>query len=613
MKSPELHLFVIWDKGRKAAEARILDDIRRRFDVVCEKEVEFPCKASEGYCRFYGSRGPDLEEKVRFCGDGPCLVVIVRVRDEKTFVDRDGSSVNAMMFSSKKAYRRWCGGLFRVHGTLRRDEFERDVMLLTGHSAEEWERGVPGEIRMNLPPLDSLPVKTARLGGAKRARGAVRDAAIRLALAAVPSGKIRDRLRRKLACKAFGPSVRRKASSVGKGLVVSGPCSVTGTTSIGENVSLGGLFVFGGGKLSIGDGARIGADVNIVTRSGDGGGVSIGDEACIGPLATVLPGARIGAMAVIRPGAVVEGEVPPYSTYGDVPDGGDAHSVAAAMSGIDVLETIADRRSGLLHRCVLSGTWHGRPCIVKWTNNDPESLANEYEVGKAFYAASSGLSPEMYSLWRDGDYAVCVMERMSGRLLSDYMKDISDDAEKIRDMARQVDGLLVTMRRIGMCHRDLHAGNIFVTDDGTAKLFDFQNSIIPSGRPDPLSHALRASRAYLYKYRSAERPVIGLFNDRMHLLAQLGEGNRLRKALEDLCRDGDADCDYYCPPGVFRALRFMLRSVGVAFKMRFSHPKGAAADKLREKSMATVPTLRYWMRHGVTGKAGFVGGRRKER
>ena len=613
MKDSELHLFVIWDKGRRVAEARVLGDIRRRFDVVCEKEVEFPCKASEGYCRFYGSRGPDLEEKARFCGEGPCLVVIARVRDTKTFVDTDGRSVNAAMFSSKKAYRRWCGGLFRVHGTLRRDEFERDVMLLTGHSAAEWERGTPEDIHMNLPPLDSIPVQTVRLGGAKRARGAARAAAIRLALAAVPAGRIRDRLQRALAGTAFGTSVRRKASHAGKGLVVSGPCAITGTTSIGENVSLGGLFVFGGGKLSIGDGARIGADVNIVTRSDGGGDVSIGDEACIGPLATILPGARIGAMAVVRPGAVVQGEVPTCSTYGDGPDQGDEHSVAVAMSGIEVLETIADRRSGLLHRCVLSGTWRGRPCIVKWTNNDPESLVNEYEVGRAFHSASSGLSPEMYSLWRDGDYAVCVMERMSGRLLTDFIAEASGDAAKIRDMARQVDGLLIAMRRIGMCHRDLHPNNIFVTDDGTAKLFDFQNSIIPSGRPDPLSHALRTSRAYLYKYRSVERPVIGLFNDRMHLLAQLGEGNPLRNALEELCPEGTGGYDYYCPPGAFRALRFALRSVGVALKSRFSRPKGAAADKLREKRTATMPTLRYWMRHGVAGKAGYVDGGRKER
>lgn len=152
----ELHLFVIWSKGRFAQD-RILADIRSRFEVVHVCEIAFPGKAAECYCRFYNTRRFNVRKKVSRCGKGPFLVVIVRVGDSRTVTDQYGKTVNAAMYGCKDIYRQWCGGKFRVHGTLQSSEFERDVRLLTGHSADEWELGVPDEISMDLPPFDSIP------------------------------------------------------------------------------------------------------------------------------------------------------------------------------------------------------------------------------------------------------------------------------------------------------------------------------------------------------------------------------------------------------------------------------------------------------------------------
>ena len=152
----ETHLFVIWQKGRFAA-ARILEDIRKSFDIVHICEVHFPGKAVECYCQFYNTRCFNVRKKVSRCGNGPFLVVIVRVKDVRHVVDQYGKRVNALMYRKKSLYRQWCGGKYRVHGTLEQLEYNRDVYLLTGHTAEEWGNGVPSEIHMELPPFDSLP------------------------------------------------------------------------------------------------------------------------------------------------------------------------------------------------------------------------------------------------------------------------------------------------------------------------------------------------------------------------------------------------------------------------------------------------------------------------
>lgn len=152
----ESHLFVIWSKGR-FLEERILADIRGHFEVVHVCEVSFPGKASRCYCRFYNTRRFNVRKKVLRCGKGPFLVVIVKVRDLRTVQDRYGKTVNALMYERKDVYRGWCGGKYRVHGTLKTSEYERDVYRLTGHTAGEWEAGIPDDIHMELPPFESLP------------------------------------------------------------------------------------------------------------------------------------------------------------------------------------------------------------------------------------------------------------------------------------------------------------------------------------------------------------------------------------------------------------------------------------------------------------------------
>lgn len=154
---PELHLFVLWEKARRA-EARILEDLGRQenVEVVGKWELSFSGNAAEAYPVFYGGKKPmDGRMKVRKCGAGGFLLVVVRVlnpsygsrwaRDDKYYL------ANELMYDLKSRYREWAGRKHRVHGTTDREEFARDIFLLTGHTADEWELGVPDDIRLNIP------------------------------------------------------------------------------------------------------------------------------------------------------------------------------------------------------------------------------------------------------------------------------------------------------------------------------------------------------------------------------------------------------------------------------------------------------------------------------
>jgi len=155
--TPELHLFVLWEKARRV-EARILEDLGQQKDieVVGKWELAFSGSAAEAYPAFYGGKKPlDGRLKVRKCGSGGFLLIVVRnlnpsygsrwARDEKYYI------ANELMYDLKVRYREWAGRKHRVHSTTSRKEFARDIFLLTGHTAEEWERGVPDDVRLNIP------------------------------------------------------------------------------------------------------------------------------------------------------------------------------------------------------------------------------------------------------------------------------------------------------------------------------------------------------------------------------------------------------------------------------------------------------------------------------
>ena len=154
---PELHLFVIWSAARHL-EDKILADMRRHLEIVWQGEFPIEGRARDFYRRFYAHMRLDGKRKAKSCGKGPYLLVIVRDANPEYVKAPNGVMENRLMLELKTRYREWAIRGYKVHGTLMREEFARDVRLLTGHTAEEWERGIPeGAIAPDLPPLSSLP------------------------------------------------------------------------------------------------------------------------------------------------------------------------------------------------------------------------------------------------------------------------------------------------------------------------------------------------------------------------------------------------------------------------------------------------------------------------
>ena len=155
MAEPELQLLVLWPKALRAA-GRILADVPNRVELVWTGELRFAGDPALAYRRFYGPSLPSERRKLANCGSGAFRVIVVRDRNPRYELTDDGGRAPAVcnlnLLEMKNLYRKWTGHGHRVHSTLSRDEFARDVEILTGRTAAEWERGVPeGPFEPKLP------------------------------------------------------------------------------------------------------------------------------------------------------------------------------------------------------------------------------------------------------------------------------------------------------------------------------------------------------------------------------------------------------------------------------------------------------------------------------
>lgn len=166
----ELQLLILWPRAR-GAEARILADLPKHVEIVWKGELAFPGDdMALAYRRFYGPALPDAARKLATCGKGPFLVVVVRDPKPEYALADDGIRIpvvcNQTLLKLKDRYRKWTGSGHRVHGTLTREEFARDIAMLTGRTAADWEQGVPpGPFAPALPDgwtAESTPEPFAR-------------------------------------------------------------------------------------------------------------------------------------------------------------------------------------------------------------------------------------------------------------------------------------------------------------------------------------------------------------------------------------------------------------------------------------------------------------------
>ena len=118
---PEQHLFVLWEKARRK-ERLILNDIRKHLEVVAVRELRFNGSAAVGYRSFYGPSLPDVARKIRQCGRGAFLLVVVRDNHPAHVEESILGSIkprNRLMVELKDRYGKWAHSKER-YGNIKR-------------------------------------------------------------------------------------------------------------------------------------------------------------------------------------------------------------------------------------------------------------------------------------------------------------------------------------------------------------------------------------------------------------------------------------------------------------------------------------------------------------
>lgn len=137
----ELHLFIIWEKGRHL-EKEITDDILKHFSIIQTIDILWSQeKVKNNFSRFYGVNLPIGVNKQEQCGGGEFRMLIVE--DPKPQYDWRETShgkeyVNINMFDAKTKYREWVGGIGTIHATNTITEFNHDITLILGVNQSDY-------------------------------------------------------------------------------------------------------------------------------------------------------------------------------------------------------------------------------------------------------------------------------------------------------------------------------------------------------------------------------------------------------------------------------------------------------------------------------------------
>lgn len=125
---------------------------------------------------------------------------------------------------------------------------------------------------------------------------------------------------------------KRQLSSYGSGLCVNAKCKFGGKVTVGNHCNFNGMWISGGGKVSIGNYFHSGKECLIITQNHDYEGdmipygkkyvlkeISVGDFVWFGHRVMVVGNVTIGEGAIIAAGAVVTKDVPPLAIVGGNP------------------------------------------------------------------------------------------------------------------------------------------------------------------------------------------------------------------------------------------------------------------------------------------------------
>ena len=140
-KKPELNLIILWEKSRDR-ESDILNDIQKKLKILECYEIEWnPDNAINNFIRLYNFGEYAALYKKDEEGIGKFL--LITVMDENPKYDYEKTTVgveyvNVKMQRLKNLYRKWAGGRFKIHTTVKQEELNHDITLLLGINPQDY-------------------------------------------------------------------------------------------------------------------------------------------------------------------------------------------------------------------------------------------------------------------------------------------------------------------------------------------------------------------------------------------------------------------------------------------------------------------------------------------
>ena len=152
-----------------------------------------------------------------------------------------------------------------------------------------------------------------------------------------------------------------------------------------------------------------------------------------------------------------------------------------------------------------------RPVAIKFLRAD---LADQPKLRERFErearAAARVSHPNVVVVFDIGEHdgvPYIVMERLSGRTLSDDFVDGPMSGDRVRTIASELLDGLGAAHRLGVLHRDIKPGNILLTETAQVKLADFGIAKLDDDRQDTTIGSVFGTVSYLAPERLAGQPA----------------------------------------------------------------------------------------------------------
>ena len=131
----------------------------------------------------------------------------------------------------------------------------------------------------------------------------------------------------------------------------------------------------------------------------------------------------------------------------------------------------------LVNDIFYEGCFKGTPCIVKCSSRAPESIRNEYELGRRLHALDPLHFPAVHAC-HPGPLAFVVMEKIAGG------RSLADEPDE--RYADEILSIIDSLYAARVVHRDMLPSNFLIAPDGHLKLIDFQFAVdMATKRIDP--------------------------------------------------------------------------------------------------------------------------------